>query len=100
MPSGDKTGPAGEGSMTGRGMGYCSGYNSPGYMNPCFGKGFGRGFGRGRGFGQGFGRRFWTTPQEMVNSYKEPTQKELLAELKAEKAEIEKAIKELEQKKK
>lgn len=91
MPRGDKTGPAGTGQMTGRGMGYCAGYNTPGYMNPCFGRGFGRGFG---------GRRFWTTPQEMVQAYKEPTEKELLSELKAEKAEIDKAIKELEQKKK
>jgi len=38
--------------MTGRGMGYCAGYNQPGYMTP----GFGYGCGRGRGFGRGFGR--------------------------------------------
>jgi hypothetical protein len=29
--------------MTGRGLGYCSGYDAPGFT-------FGRGFGRGRGF--------------------------------------------------
>jgi len=46
MPGFDKAGPAGQGSLTGRGMG------------PCAGKGtaprgrFGRGRGRGRGFGQ------------------------------------------------
>ncbi|MFA5125865.1 MAG: DUF5320 domain-containing protein [archaeon] len=95
MPRGDRTGPAGLGPMTGRGMGYCAGYNMPGYMNPCFGRGFGRGFGAGRGFG----RRFWTTPQEMIQAVKEPTEKELLSELKAEREEIDKAIKELEQKK-
>jgi len=46
MPQGDKTGPAGQGSMTGREMGFCAGFNAPGFMNPRFG----RGFGRGRGF--------------------------------------------------
>jgi len=100
MPRGDKTGPARAGIMTGRGMGYCAGYNMPGYMNSCFGRGLGRGFGRGRLFGQGFRRRLWTTPQEIIQANKEPTQKELLEELKAEKSEIDKAIKELEQKKK
>jgi len=100
MPRGDKTGPVGQGSMTGRATGYCAGYNTPGYLNTCCGKGFGGGFGRGREFGQRFGRRFWTTPQEIIQANKEPTEKELLSELKAEKAEIDKAIKELEQKKK
>ena len=33
MPQGDKTGPNGEGPMTGRGMGYCSGYDNPGYAS-------------------------------------------------------------------
>jgi len=47
MPQGDRTGPNGQGSMTGRGMGFCAGFNVPGFMN----SGFGRGFGRGRGFG-------------------------------------------------
>ncbi len=50
MPGGDRTGPRGLGSRTGRGMGYCSGYSVPGYMN--VGLGFGRmGWGRGRGRG-------------------------------------------------
>lgn len=51
MPRGDRTGPAGMGPMTGRGAGFCSGYNSPGYANPVLGRGFG-GAGRG-GFGGG-----------------------------------------------
>jgi len=56
MPFGDGTGPLGLGPMTGRGLGYCAGFNVPG----CF-QGFGRGFGfgRGRGFGRGFRFRFW-----------------------------------------
>jgi len=58
MPGGDKTGPFGAGAMTGRGVGYCAGYNRPGYMNPGVGRGYGRGFGMGfgRGGGRGFGR--------------------------------------------
>lgn len=50
MPGGDRTGPLGNGPMTGRGAGYCGGYSGPGYTNNGFGAGFGRGFGgRGRG---------------------------------------------------
>jgi hypothetical protein len=104
MPRGDKTGPEGNGAMSGRGLGYCAKNNSPGYLNTCCGRkrGFGaiNGFGAGRGIGQGFGKRFWTTPQEIIQATKEPTQKELLSELEAEKKEIDKAIKELKQKKK
>ncbi len=57
MPGGDRTGPMGMGSRTGRGAGYCSGYNMPGFANPMpaggfrFHRGMGRGFGRGRGWG-------------------------------------------------
>jgi hypothetical protein len=55
MPRGDRTGRFGFGPMTGRAMGYCAGYNHPGYA--AFGGGFGRGRGRGGGFGgaRGFG---------------------------------------------
>jgi len=62
MPRGDRTGPMGEGPMTGRGAGYCAGYDVPGCDNPGvsrgFGMGLGRGFGRGRGFGMGRGMRY------------------------------------------
>ena len=54
MPGGDRTGPAGQGPMTGRAAGFCAGYQVPGYMNPWGGRGWGRGF--GRGFGRGYGR--------------------------------------------
>lgn len=54
MPGGDRTGPLGRGSMTGKGMGFCGGYPRSGY---AVDRGFGgRGlfcFGRGRGFGRG-----------------------------------------------
>ena len=59
MPRGDRTGPLGEGPETGRRMGYCAGYNHPGFMN--FHSNWGRGYGRrfrggfqGRGPGMDF----------------------------------------------
>ena len=65
MPGGDRTGPLGEGPMTGKGFGYCGGFDGPGYgyMRPFFGRGFGFGRGRGRGMrrGMGFGMR-WGAP--------------------------------------
>jgi len=61
MPGGDRTGPMGMGPRTGRGVGYCAGYNTSGYAEPMPGRGMGRGFVRGRGFGggRGFG---WNRP--------------------------------------
>jgi hypothetical protein len=51
--------------MTGKGFGYCGGFDGPGYgyMRPFFGRGFGFGRGRGRGMrrGMGFGMR-WGAP--------------------------------------
>jgi hypothetical protein len=54
MPWGDRTGPLGYGPRTGRGLGYCSGNNVPGYMVGGRGLGLGRGYGRGWGRGYGF----------------------------------------------
>lgn len=54
MPRGDRTGPNGMGAMTGRGLGYCNGFATPGFgkLSP---RGMGRGyFGRGGGFGRGY----------------------------------------------
>jgi len=52
MPRGDGTGPMAMGSGTGRGMGFCSGADAPGYASASGNRGFrccpGRG-GRGRG---------------------------------------------------
>jgi hypothetical protein len=50
MPRGDGTGPNSQGPMTGRGMGYCAGFDTPGYTNVGVGRGMGRGLARGRGF--------------------------------------------------
>ncbi len=59
MPRGDRTGPSGEGSMTGRKQGRCVGSNNPGFEN---GGGFGRrnhsnGFGNNRNYQGGFRNR-------------------------------------------
>ncbi len=61
MPGGDRTGPWARGPRTGRAMGFCAGYPSPGYIasggrgGRCFlRRGYGRGM--GRGYGRGFGR--------------------------------------------
>ena len=81
MPGLDGTGPAGQGPMTGRGLG------------PC-GCGMRRGF--GRGFGRGLGLRYWRYAP--VSLTKEEQKKILEAELKEidlEKQEIEKRLKEM-----
>ena len=69
MPGGDGTGPAGLGPMTGRAMGYCAGFNVPGFMNLGFGLGMAWRRGLGRGFGRGFrwrARFFYPYPQQAV----------------------------------
>jgi len=61
MPRGDRTGPGGMGPMTGRSMGYCAGYDAPGYASPA--PGFGRAWGRGGwgGGGRGWRNRYYAT---------------------------------------
>ena len=53
MPGRDRTGPEGEGPMTGWGAGGCAGTPRPGYA-PFGGRAFGR-----RGYARGGGRRGW-----------------------------------------
>ncbi|QRX63171.1 DUF5320 domain-containing protein [Dysgonomonadaceae bacterium zrk40] len=36
MPSGDRTGPLGQGPRTGRARGFCSGYDAPGYEDGLY----------------------------------------------------------------
>jgi hypothetical protein len=82
MPGQDRTGPLGQGPLTGRGLGPCG---------RGMRRGFGQGFGRGRGFG-------WTYPAELATLTKAEEKKILEAELKeieAEKQEILKRLKEL-----
>ena len=57
MPGGDRTGPRGLGARTGRGLGYCAGYDVPGSAyGPGAGYGRGRGMAYGAGRGRGYGR--------------------------------------------
>ena len=101
MPQGDQTGPNGQGPMTGRAMGYCAGFNAPGFVNQ--GVGFGRGLGRGFGRRRGFNRRMIVVPQPQVIPQEveltEIEEKKILeadlTDLKAEVKEIEKRLKEL-----
>ncbi|PHJ36910.1 hypothetical protein P378_19550 [Desulforamulus profundi] len=73
MPRRDGTGPMGLGSMTGRGLGFCTGANAVKYGA---GLGLGLGLGCRRGLGRGFGRNF------AVDQTSSKTQKELLQEQK------------------
>ncbi len=78
MPRGNKTGPDGEGSMTGRNQGYCTGNNQPGFISnqssqrSGFGGGRGRdavggrNMGRGSRFGSGQGFRFRQGNQNLI----------------------------------
>jgi len=86
MPQGDRTGPDGQGPMTGRGRGFCAGSNGPGFASP----GFGRGFGRGRCFGF---RQSFVQPQVITEAQEKEFLEQELESLNAEKAEIEKRLK-------
>lgn len=71
MPRRDGTGPMGAGSMTGRGLGSCTGANAVKY-GAGLGLGVGLRLAYRRGFGRGFGRGI------AVNQTSSKTQKELL----------------------
>lgn len=81
MPGGDRTGPWGYGPRTGRAMGYCSGYDAPGFMSPRgFGGRFG-GYGRGRGTGRGYGRGWRFQAAYAPPAYAAPSRDDELAYL-------------------
>lgn len=86
MPHGNKTGPHGQGMMTGRKAGYCNGFSVPGYANPGRGRGMfmRRGFSNGRGFGRG-----WWPVQQVQPQY---TREDELAMLKNESQYMEDAM--------
>jgi hypothetical protein len=73
MPRGDRTGPAGMGSMSGRGAGYCAGFGAPGFAHPARGArcGAGRGRGGGAGFGAGW-RRGWAAAPHPAAGFPAP----------------------------
>jgi len=58
MPRGDRRGPEGLGVMTGRGMGFCTGYDTPGFANNAQNYGIGRRARNFQSFGKGIGRGF------------------------------------------
>lgn len=105
MPGGDRTGPAGYGPMSGRGMGYCAGYPNPGFTRG-WGRGFGGGWGRGRGFGRGGGRGWrqvwgagwnvppadygYAAPPGIVRNY--PSRSETRSDLEAYREELRKEL--------
>jgi hypothetical protein len=100
MPGGDGTGPMGMGSRTGRGMGFCNGYNSPGFGRRFFRRGFGGGFGRG------MRRMFWDNTQNPIQQPSKDQEKQMLEnelkqleaeenEMKNEKESIKKRLEEL-----
>jgi len=82
MPGQDRTGPLGQGPMTGRGLG------------PC-----GRGLARGRGFGRGMGRGLGFRRQTFQPTITKTEEKEILEDelklMEEEKKEIEARLKEL-----
>ena len=115
MPGGDRTGPAGQGPATGRRLGYCVGYETPGYtgeFEPLRGRSFAYGMGRGpatrpgRGGGRGWRWQFCKLPPRYYSGHPwmRPLSKEEEAELLRGQAEemklaqkdIEKRINELE----
>lgn len=86
MPFGDRRGPYGEGPRTGRGFGYCSGYDSPGYTKNFPGMRAGRGtfgyfrFQRCWGFsgrGRGWRNMFYATGLPGWARYSTPLEFEL-----------------------
>ncbi len=119
MPRLDGTGPGGKGPMTGRAMGYCTGYvTDPAYFSGGRGGiGFGRGPSPEVGMGRGFGRDSRYNPRGQLrprfmgtvmprgyteNPYHPPTKEQELTDLNNYKKEIntqlsgiEKRIKEL-----
>ena len=90
MPRGDRTGPEGKGSKTGRKAGFCAGNKSPGYVNT--------GFGGGRGFGRGLGRGFRSGYSNTETQTKEEQKTALetnLKDIEAEKQELKRKLNEL-----
>ncbi len=103
MPGLDKTGPRGQGSRTGRSLGYCPPGYSRGFRR--FGRGLGLGQGRGFGFGRGWGWPFGGYPYDwpFYDKLTVKEEKEILTEelkgLKEEIKGIEARLEELKSKK-
>ncbi|MDD2294724.1 MAG: DUF5320 domain-containing protein [Eubacteriales bacterium] len=81
MPGRDGTGPLGQGAMTGRGLGVCTGANV-GFFGAGRGCGMGLGGGYGRGM-RGFGMRRGYCATGYPITTAAPAQKDVLNEQKA-----------------
>ncbi len=80
MPGGDRTGPLGVGPRTGRGIGYCAGYNRPGFANLALGYPGWFGFRCGGG-GRGWRHRYFASG---IPGRAQPTPEQETADLKAQ----------------
>ena len=81
MPGGDRRGPDGRGPMSGRGLGYCAGYNSPGFTKGMpMGRGLGHGYwGHGRGYGwrnHSYSTPYYEPVSYHRNVYSEPNRED------------------------
>ena len=107
MPRGDRTGPNGMGPMTGRSLGYCNDYASPGFTKGAqrggagfnYGRGLRRGFCRGFGYDRGFQYPAYTAPQYSAKDETKYLETEIDA-LKNELTAMEKHLSELEKEEK
>lgn len=98
---GNKNGPDNMGPKTGRGLGYCNGNETPGYMSKeapqGMARGYGQGMGRGmgRGFGRGMGQGFGRGAAPIVQNFQPGTDSSELTELKTRLDSIELMLKDL-----
>ena len=82
MPRGDRMGTNGMGPMTGRSLGYCNGYDSPGFTKgaPRGGAGFARRFSRGfeRDYRRGFGNQGFSSYPNYFHNIQQKVKKSIL----------------------
>ena len=89
MPGYDRTGPRGQGPMTGRGIGYCG--TGRGYRRPGFRRfGAGMGYGRGAGYGRGNRRAYYNDAPPVSPEEEKDMLKEEIEFLRARLGELEK----------
>ncbi|MFW6327886.1 MAG: DUF5320 domain-containing protein [Bacteroidota bacterium] len=92
MPAGNKQGPEGMGPMSGRGMGYCSGNNVPGYEMPG-------GRGRGLPFGAGARRQQeWRHNNAFQHPSHSPDARDEISQLRSENQMLKKQMDEINRK--